>query len=151
MKGISPLVATVLLIVIVVAISTIVMNWLYSFTSGAQETVSNRTSESISCSGASIEIQDVYLTSGTPGSGSVIIRNNGVVDDMIIVSAQMYNKAGSNFSATNVPVGDFDRGKIITLTFSNLNITTCADFSQVVVSTSCSGVSDSFKGTPKGC
>jgi flagellin-like protein len=152
MKGVSPLIATTLLIVMVVAIATIVIGWLYTFTRGAQETVSNRTEEAISCSGASIEIQDVYLINGTTtGTARAIVKNTGYVDDMIITSAQIYNNTGHNFTASDIPISDFDKGEIVTILFANISIPTCTNFSQVVVGTNCGGITDTFTRTPKGC
>jgi FlaG/FlaF family flagellin (archaellin) len=149
-KGVSPLVAATLLIVMVVAIATIMMGWLYSFTRGAQETVTNRTDEAVSCSGASMEVQDVYLANGSAGTARAITKNTGFVD-MIINSAQIFNRTGHNFTGSDIPIANFTRGKIITIVFSNISMPTCSDFSQVVVATNCGDISASFKKTPKGC
>jgi len=150
-KGVSPLIAATLLIVMVVAIGTILMGWLYTFTRSAQESVSNRTEEAVSCSGASIDIQDVYLSPGSSGTARIIVKNTGFVDDMTIVSAQIFNSTGHNFTGTGIPITDFDKGEIVTIAFSNLAIPLCANFSQAVVGTNCGAISATFRKTPKGC
>jgi len=150
-KGISPLIAATLLIVMVVAISTIVMGWLYTFTRTSQESVSNRTDEALGCSGANIAIQDVYLTTGTAGTARVIVKNTGYVDDMTIASAQLYNKTGHNFTGENIPITNFDKGDIITISFFNISVPTCLNFSQVFVGTTCGDVFHRSRATPKGC
>lgn len=150
MKGLSPLVATVLLIVIVVSIATLVTGWVTTFTRQSQETATNRTTSAIDCSGASISIRSVFVTNGTAGSAAVLVENTGFVNDLTITAAQVLNRTGGNFSSSATPVSNFDRGDIATLRFSNVSIPLCPnDFSEVVVATNCGGISDRFKDAPK--
>jgi len=149
MKGLSPLVATVLLIVMVVAISAIIISSTTSLTKSATGEVENRTQASTGCAGASIKIDDVFITNGTAGSARVHVRNDGLKDDLAIVSGQLYNSTGHNFTASDLPLSNFDRGNIVTVTFSNISVTTCANFSHVTITTDCSGAYDTFSKTPK--
>ncbi|HLD85420.1 MAG TPA: archaellin/type IV pilin N-terminal domain-containing protein, partial [archaeon] len=148
MKGISPLIATVLLVVIVVAIGTMVMTWSSTFTTSTTRNVQNRSDTAFNCASANIIIEDVYLVNGSLATVRAIVKNIGVVD-VLISAAQAYNTTGGNFTANGMPFSGFNAGNIVTLQFSNVSMTKCSDFSKVVVSTSCSGVADTFIGTPK--
>ncbi len=152
MKGVSPLVATVLLIVIVVSLVAIISGWLNAFFQGTRETVQNRTDSSVSCAGSSIFVESVYalVANGTTGNVRAVVKNDGVVDELSIVSAQYINSTGHNFSATTaLPMANFNRGSIKTLVFENVSIQNCSAFSQVVVATNCG--SGRYKTSPENC
>lgn len=150
MKGISPLIAAVLLIAFTVAIATLVAGWFSTLAGGTTEKVTNTTDLAVDCSAASINIKEVYVKAGLAGTVRVLVENNGFTDNLNISSAFAYNSTGNAFVATEVPVSDFDRGEIQILTFSDANMSTCPNnFDRVIVTTSCGGVSDTFSGTPK--
>ena len=154
-KGISPLLAAVLLIAVTVAIATLVMGWITTITRSTQVTVSNKTVEATDCSSASIVIEGVYIAAGGNGTSRVIVRNAGLLDNMQIISAQIFNRTGSNFSASSLPITNFGKGNVTTLSFSPIGppggtvATACpGDFSRVLISTTCGGVSAEFTSTP---
>ena len=151
MKGISPLIAAVLLIAFTVAIATLVMGWFSTLTRSTTTTVSNKTSESIACSNAQISIEDIYITAGntTTGSARVIVKNTGF-KTIGIVSLQIYNTTGQNFSSGFSSVSTFTPGAIQTLSIENVSITVCPTaFSKVIVTSNCGGITDTFDGTPR--
>jgi len=154
-KGISPLLAAVLLIAVTVAIATLVMGWLTTITRTTQVTVSNRTAEATDCSSASVVIDEVYLDIGFNGTVRAIVRNAGLADNMQLTSAQVYNRTGSNFSGSSMPITNFNRGNVTTITFTantatdTTIATVCSDFSRVLVTTNCGGVSAEFDRTPR--
>jgi len=150
-KGVSPLIAAVLLIVISVTISGLVFSWLNTFTVDAQRKVDNRTGEAVNCAGASIHIKEVYLQNSS-GTSTIrtIVENTGYVNNLTISGAQVFNTTGNNFTANNTPLA-FNRGDIATLLFTGVSISQCANFSKVFVSTTCGGINDMFDGSPKGC
>ncbi len=151
MKGISPLIASVLLIAFTVAIATLVMGWFSTLTRSTTSTVSNKTSESIECSNAQIGIQDIYITAGntTTGSARVIVKNNGF-KTIGIISLQIYNTTGHNFSSGFSGVGTFAPGSIRTFSIENVSVITCpTTFSKVIVTSNCGGIADVFDGAPK--
>ena len=80
MKGISPIIAAVLLIALTVTIAVILNAWAGGYTSSAQSSVSNRTGELSSCSGAAIEIETVYVR-GT-GNATAVVKNTGIADNL---------------------------------------------------------------------
>ncbi|MDI6721712.1 MAG: hypothetical protein QMD85_04940, partial [Candidatus Aenigmarchaeota archaeon] len=146
-KGISPLVASVLLLAIVVSLSVIIGSWMNALSKDTTATVGNKTAESISCSSADITVESVYITAGTSGSSRVQIRNRGF-QGLTLTSAQLINKTGHNFSASGT-LPTLARGEIAQLSFSSTSVPTCpTDFSKLIVTTSCGGVSHVFSGTP---
>ncbi|MBI4174292.1 MAG: hypothetical protein HY517_01495 [Candidatus Aenigmarchaeota archaeon] len=150
-KGVSPLVATVLLIVIVVSLVAIISGWLTTFFAGTRETVTNRTDTQVGCTGASLFVESVYaaVANGTTGNVRAVVKNDGVIDDTI-TAAQYVNTTGHNFSTTTaLPITTFSRGSIKTLLFENVSIQNCTAFSQVVVSTNCA--TGRYKKNPEGC
>lgn len=148
-KGISPLLASVLLIAVTVAIATLVMGWVSTITRTSQVTVSNRTTEAVNCASAAVVIDDVYISTGAR-TASVIVRNSGQTDDLQLTFAPLFNSTGNSVSPSeSLPVTDFDRGEIQTFTYTSTGISTCANFSRAIVATNCGGVSATFDRTPK--
>jgi flagellin-like protein len=148
MKGISPLLAAVLLIAVTVSIGTLVMGWLGTTVRSSQASVSNVTSVAVNCASANIVIDDVYVYTGAR-TATVIVRNSGRADDMQLTSAFIVNATGNSVSpAESLPVTDFDKGEIQTFTYSSTGINACANFSQAIVTTNCGGVSAKFDKTP---
>lgn len=147
-KGLSPLLATVLIISITVAIATLVMGWMTNVTKDVQWTVGNKTTYAVDCSAADISVDAVYMDFNANKS-RVSVRNAGFVDDKV-VSASMQNTFGDALSTiTSMPM-NFTRGAQATIEF-NLSgkMSNCNNFSQVIVTTQCTY--DKFKSTPKGC
>ena len=151
MKGISPLLASILLIAITVAIASLASGWFTSTIRASTTATTNRTNTALDCSGASIAIDNLFIT-GTTGFGSAaraIVRNNGQIDGLTILSAQLYNTTGANFTASSTPITGVNAGGIITLAIPQTNFSSCpAAFSRLVVTTNCGGISDTFTGTP---
>ncbi|MFC2143642.1 hypothetical protein ACFLQN_04560 [Candidatus Aenigmatarchaeota archaeon] len=143
-KGISPLIASVFLIVLVVAVASIITTWLTTLVKTTEEDVSDRTGESIECSNADITIDELFISSG---SGNAIIINSGFVDNLSLLSSQIINLGGLNFSATNTPVHDFNKGDVVNLYFSDPGIN-CGTFSKLIITTSCASLTKEYTGNP---
>ena len=159
MKGISPLLAAVLLIAVTVAIATLVAGWISTTVRTTQATITNKTSEAVDCSAAAITIQSVYMHASEGGvlsNGTIkaVVLNSGMTDDLVIVAATFYNRTGSAFTAGtteggSLPVSNFDKGNpavvnvtgIATAASGFVGATCPGDFSKLVVTTSCGGVS----------
>ncbi len=147
MKGISPLIAGVLLIAITVTIAMIITAWATGITSSAQSGVTNKSAEMVGCSGALIDIETVYLiTPAGSANATVIVKNSGLVNDLQIISAQIFLANGTNVSAQSLPVTNFDRGNIVALNFRNVALgSSCpGNFSRVSVESTCPGAADTF-------
>lgn len=148
-KGVSPLLAAVLLIAVTVAIATLVMGWISTVMRSTQVTVSNRTVDAVNCASASIVIDDVYINS-VARTATVIVRNSGQADDLQLTFAPLINSTGNSVSpAESLPVTGFDKGMIQSFTYTSTGINSCANFSKAIVATNCGGVSATFDRTPK--
>lgn len=149
MKGISPLLASILLIAITVAVASMASGWFTSTIRTSTASTTNRTNTALDCSGASISVDSVYITGTTSATIKAIVRNNGQIDGMTIIGAQAFNTTGGNFSATGLPVVSVNQGTITTLSFVPGNFAACpASFTSLVVTTNCGGITDTFTGTP---
>ena len=148
MKGISPLIATVMLVAITVAMVSIYAGWYTSLLGGQTNTVTNKTKIAVDCTSARLSVLDVYLDT-TNNMSRVNVRNSGQVDDNI-VSVFVYNSLGIN--ATNmsaVPV-TINMGTTLSFEFNTSGvIPACGNFSSAVVTSECKR--EIFTSTPKGC
>ena len=146
-KGVSGVVAAVLLIAIALILLVSVSSWLTVLTQDSTTTITNSTSEFVNCAASGIVIEDVYMDFSSNLS-RVSVRNTGRNTENI-VSAQLLNTNGQaaplNSSLPNLTVGD------IKAVVFNINgtITTCSNFSQVRVASSCA--SDTYKQRPNNC
>lgn len=150
MKGVSPLLATVLLVAGVVAIATLVMGWLSQTVKATQATVTNRTAEGVDCTAAGLVIDDLYVSgTGTTATVRAIVRNSGQIDGLTLSAAQLFNTSGANFS-TSSSLGDLNKGGIANLVF-NASLAACpSSFSKLIVTTAdCGALAATFSGTPK--
>jgi len=80
MKGVSPLIATVLLIAFTVAIGGLISVWLTGFTRTQTESVGSQASTSITCSNGGLSLFSVsycnpYLTGKITNTGTVSLGN----------------------------------------------------------------------------
>jgi len=150
MKGISPLLASILLIAITVTVASLASGWFTSTIRSSAATTSNRTEEALDCAGSSISIDDIYITGTASATIKAVVRNNGQTDGLTIQSAQAFNRTGGNFTSTSTPVTSLNRGSIATLSFVTGSFASCpAAFSQLLVTTNCGGISDTYTDTPK--
>jgi flagellin-like protein len=122
-KGVSPLIATVLLIAFAVALGAVVMNWGKSFTTGKMEDVQQKSDRDISCTmDVSLGITKIdnapqicYGGSGDNGYLYFLIENVGTrnvrqIDLHIIGNTGVYSNTTMNNTA--VPVGGMLRQNI---------------------------------------
>ncbi len=147
MKGVSPLIAAVLLIALTVTIAVIVTTWTSGFTTSTQAGTENKSKEIVGCSGALLEIESVYISVLSNGhtNATAVVKNAGLVDNLQIMSAQLYTTNGTNISAINLPIQNVDRGSILTLTFPRTTLTVCpGNLSRIVVQSSCPSAADTY-------
>ena len=147
-KGISPLIAAVLLIAFTVAIATLIMGWFSTFTRTTTSSVTNATSLAVSCANARVTIRDVYIQMGVSGLTNVVVENTGY-DTLTITGLQLYNTTGHNFSTRFSPVTNFTRGGLTTFQINETSFTSCGTFSKAVATTNCGGIGDVFTSAPK--
>jgi flagellin-like protein len=140
-KGVSTLIASVLLIAFTVSVAMIVMGWFSTFASSTTQNVSGVTQSAIGCSAGIIEIDHVYLKNSTvapfTGNATISVINSGqialTVNAMIIFT---------NGTACRTATG----GVVQAGSSGILNITTndcpqnMVNFSSVLLTTSCAGI-----------
>jgi flagellin-like protein len=116
-KGVSPLIATVLLIAFAVALGAVVMNWGKSFAIGTMNTVQQKSDQDTTCS-SDVSLNVVKLADGTLqmcyGGGATqgfiffIVENTGRIDvssiDLqIIGSSDVY--VNNSLNGTSISIG----------------------------------------------
>lgn len=85
-KGISPIIASVLLIAVVISVTAIFSNWAPEMVESVTEGVEDQTSSQIECNEAGIELYSVNYNNG---EAEVVIRNTGGIeleDDVILAA-----------------------------------------------------------------
>lgn len=145
MRGISPLISSVLLIAISVLIAGILLSWGPSLIKDQTRTVSNRSDEVSNC--VEITIEDVYMDFAANRS-RVFVRSLGNAD---LKSAQLQAKNGGLARNMTVLPVSLTRGvlSVIEFNLTNTTINSCANFSQVVISSDC--LTDKYTKVPKNC
>jgi len=137
MRGISPLVAVVLLIAFVVSLTALVSGWLTSYIRGMTSNISETSSRMVGCSGASIEIEHIYIDSAA-GTAKMLIENTGSVD--LVVKGIIVDVNGNSCSnQTGISV---TKGSIVELYFENCSPMNRTTFSRAAATTNCAGVGD---------
>ena len=143
-KGLSSLIAVIILIAIVTVITTMLLNWTTLFASEQTKDISNTTRIIKDC--AVINIDDVYVDFASNRS-RVFVKSSveGIMDSAVLI-----NKNGIEMPVnTRMPM-EINKGEIKIIEFNLTgNLTTCANFSQVIVSTQCSSII--FDQAPRGC
>ena len=82
-KGVSPLIAVVLLIVFTVAVLTMIMSWMNTYTKTTATSASANTDTVITCSQQTVNIPTTGVVSNTTGYVTVNIENNGQINTTI--------------------------------------------------------------------
>ncbi len=147
-KGLSPLIAAVLLIVFTIGIATIIMSWINTYTKDTTSEASKNTQDLIDCTSTNVNILDVYILA--PTSVKVIARNTGM-KPIMVKECYVWDTNGTrcmlNFTASMVDEGiSFD---LINTTCPITFTAGCPEFQKVTISTTCSGVTSRFEDISK--
>lgn len=144
MKGISPLIASVLLIAFTVSVSMIILGWFSSFAKSSTSNISSSATEAIGCNNAGVSIERIYVT-GT--NAAIIVKNTGYRD--LNISGMIVNTTGGSCIGSTVTL---TRGNITNLALTNcypssMGGSSCSSFSRAIVTTNCGGISDTVSST----
>jgi len=141
-KGISPLIAAVLMVVFTVAISAIVVNWMASYASSTTASASNSSTGVLGCSQQNVGIEAIYVTVNNSTGGldtfRVSVANTGT-GGVTLTAANAFNNTGTICGLLSSST-TLSQGSIAQLTNSSCDIlddVACADFSTVRVTTYC--------------
>ncbi len=115
-KGVSPLIAAVLLIAFTMAVAAILTAWLTTFTKEQTENVGNRSNQVISCSYAGIAIYDA-VWDDTNDRMLVSIANTGAID-LTDVNVYVYR---SGVQEGNENSGTLQSADIKTITITSIS------------------------------
>ena len=151
MKGVSPLLSGILLVAITVTVASLASGWFTSTIRASTDTATNRTDAGLLCSGASISIDNLFITGTSSATVTASVRNTGQTDTLALQNAQIFNSTGSNFSATNINTSTkLNKGEVFTLSFVTASFDSCpGSFSELLITTNCGGITDKYTGTPK--
>jgi flagellin-like protein len=148
-KGISPIIATVLLVAFTVSVAMIVMGWFTTYVRTTSENVTGGTSSALACSSGIIQIERIYVIStvgGNYGNATVIAKNIGQIS--LNVSAMLV-AANGTFCRTSSG-GVIAAGASGAINISGCtNLTNAANFSSAMLTTNCAGVYDSTTSSSK--
>ncbi|MBS3054252.1 MAG: hypothetical protein J4431_01825 [Candidatus Aenigmarchaeota archaeon] len=145
MKGLSPLIASVLLIAIAFSVSSILGPWALEVVRSDTDTISNNSKSVTEC--YPVLIQNVYADFN---SGKIRVYAMGKGANTI-TSADVLNSYGASIPLSNpsvlpMKIGPGER-KLIEFN-TTANLTVCANFSKAIITTGC--VSDE-KSKPDNC
>ncbi len=124
-RGVSPLIATVLLIAFTVALGAVVMNWGRGFVQAQTNEVDKSTNTKIPCSKINVEISSIdstpqlcYGGAGTAGYLEIRVDNNDEANEIkgftMVVQGEL-NTYNNDTINTTIPAGG---GAFINLTYS---------------------------------
>ncbi|MFH0890284.1 MAG: archaellin/type IV pilin N-terminal domain-containing protein [Candidatus Aenigmatarchaeota archaeon] len=118
-KGLSPLIATVLLVAFTMAVAIVLSNWVLDYSKAQTQVLDTRGSQQVGCSGAWLDADSaVYNTTARRFSTEIvnkgnvplgefkmiIIYNNGTSNEYIIAPANLSLGPGVPVSIQNVSV-----------------------------------------------
>lgn len=146
-KGISPLVATVLLIAFVVAIAGLIATWVNSFARTQTELVGQQSTLSITCSYGNINLKDVRFQSAATRLAGTIENNGQIALGNITLSVVYQNATSQNVGLCSDPTG------AVSCSVANLTLTVAqqaafnvtiwgSNYGSVKVVSNCSSVGD---------
>ena len=155
-KAVSPLISAVLLIVLVMAIATIIMSWMTSYTKDTTDEATKSSDHIVSCSGAVVDISSLYILNGSVTDNNqsfkITLNNIGLIE-LEVTEILLTNNTGDSctFNLTGIDT-TLERGKPIKFTaenvcpdFLDLNNMECSDLDSVVVYTNCESARDRIK------
>lgn len=105
LKGVSPLVATVLLIAFVVAVAGIISSWANSFASSQTQLVGQQSSISITCSYGHILMQNLRFQSGPQRLSGTIVNTGTIALGNATLSIVYQNATSQNIGLCSDPTG----------------------------------------------
>ena len=143
MKGISPLVATVLLIALTVGIGGVIGFWLTGFTQTSTQIVAQQGQLQIICQNGAIDVVNLkYCNNNITGT----VRNNGRIALGNITVQVIFNNASQVNLALNDSSGSYLALKPGVVFAFNQSIGS-TNYNKIFISTNCSGVTTTADST----
>ncbi|MCK5594241.1 MAG: hypothetical protein KAI18_03295 [Candidatus Aenigmarchaeota archaeon] len=136
-KGLSPLIATVLLVVFTIGIATIIISWMNTYTKDATLDANADTQSMLDCTNTNIDIDKVYILS--ENSVKVIARNTGH-KPLILKEAFIWDVNGTrcNLNITEETLAESESIELVNDSCLTTFTADCPEFDMATVSTTCS-------------
>lgn len=144
-KGISPLVATILIIALTVGVVGIVAVWLTGFTRTTTDTVSTQSGRQIECSFGAVSVDNLkfannFLSGRVENRGQIALGNISVNIIYQNASTEKFELCKSGSTATRCDGGNLS---LLVSEQSSFNVTIGgSNYDTIRVFTNCTGVSD---------
>lgn len=153
-KGISPLIASVLLIVFTISIATLIVTWLNNYTASTTEEVDQSNQQFLECSKQRPLIDNVFAnsSSSTKPIVRVAVRNAGT-DSFTLKSLQVFGEDGTTCTGFGVNDRVMTVGNSSVFNFTEACAVNCTTFQLARVTTTCGPSSNEFaaKSLIVGC
>ncbi|MBW6462351.1 MAG: hypothetical protein K0B07_04865 [DPANN group archaeon] len=147
-KGISPLIAVVLLIVFTVAISTIIISWMNDYTKKITSDASENTAVVVSCAKQVINIPtSIGIQTNSSGYVTVLVENIGQAETtikQILAIDNASNMCSINITNATIAIGDI--GVFGPMDCSSTFGTITPTLTTVRATTTCGGIADEWTG-----
>lgn len=138
MKGVSPLVASVLLVAFTVSVAMLYSGWLSSFAKETSENVSLQSLSAVECSSANAKLYSIYLENSTSNSTAILVNEGGV--DLQLRAVLIVDN-GSLVNSTPTPV---PKGTSVSIQIPNSSIN-CGKIEKASMVSNCMGCSHEIK------
>ena len=133
MKGVSPLVATVLLIAFTISVAGIISIWLISFSRTSSETIGSEAEKQLICSYGGISLSNLRYSSSAGRMAGEVENTRTIVLGNISIQI-MYTNATSQKTALNITLLPREKAAF--------NISASSNYDKIRVMTNCSSVYD---------
>jgi flagellin-like protein len=146
-KGISSIIATVLLIAFTVAVAGILSGWLTSFTTTSTQTVKSQSDTELTCSYGGISLNSLRYSGGSSGylSGNIdntrTVSLGGLSIQIIFTNKTIQNVKLCSTGTTTVSCATAN-ASLSPRETTTFNITTTSNYDTIRIYTNCSSVYD---------
>lgn len=133
MKGVSPLIATVLLIAFTISVAGIISIWLVGFSRTSSETIGSEASRQLICSYGGISLSNLRYSSSTGTLAGEVENTRSIVLGNITVQI-LYANATSQKTYLNISLTPREK--------ASFNISVSSNYDKIRAMTNCSSVYD---------
>lgn len=138
-KGISPLIATVLLVVFTIAVGTTIFTWTGQYTSDALDKANQVSKVAVDCSKQGVNIVRVFATTAQKNITKIDVSSTGT--DPVPIQRLMVSTSGNAQCSYNVSGVVIAPGNIHSFLNQSCPVT-CTTVDNIRVSTFCGSASD---------
>lgn len=136
-KGISPIIASVLLLAVTLSVASIFSGWGPNLVRSVTDSTENQTENTINCNQAGVGITSAkYYSSASPPETAVVVRNRGNSDLDNLQIAAWKNELPMNDTVISLGSGNF----------TTTNVSTSSKPDRIeAYSQTCSSVTDTYE------